>query len=138
MSRWAGKETTASEVELPMVIVIEDDRIGGWALSMILQDAGYETMLAAAGEEVLEKVRDLDAKPAAIISDFFLEGSLNGVESAREVANRHGGDIPTIITSHHYNEQARRLARAAGYHFCPKPMDPERVLGLLESEIKTR
>jgi len=121
-----------------MVIVIEDDKIGGWALSMVLQDAGYETVLAAAGEEILEKAEDLESRPAAIISDFFLEGRLNGVESARKLANKHGCNIPTIITSHHHNEQARRLAQAAGYHFCPKPMDPERVLGLLESEIRTR
>lgn len=135
MARFAGKEHQAGQVELPMIIVIEDDKIGGWALSMVLQDAGYETLLAAAGEEILERVEATGAEPAAIISDFFLEGRMNGVESARRLARKKGDKIPTIITSHHHNDEARRLARAEGYHFCPKPMDPERVLGLLESEL---
>lgn len=131
-------ENNNNEMESLMVIVIEDDKIAGWALSKVLEDAGYDTMLAVAGEEIVEKVVKLESKPAAIISDFYLEGDMNGVESAREVANIRHSRILTIITSHGHNDKARALAHDAGYHFCPKPMDPERILGLLESEITVK
>ncbi|MEZ5826889.1 MAG: hypothetical protein R3D01_00225 [Hyphomicrobiales bacterium] len=63
---------------------------------MVLQDAGYETLVAP-GEGVLEKVEEADMKPAAVISDYNLSGGLDGIEAARKVSGKVGSRLPTII-----------------------------------------
>lgn len=121
-----------------MVIVIEDDRLSAWALSKVLEDAGYRTVTADTGESIVKKVEEADAMPAAIISDYHLGKGMNGIEAAKEIAEISGCDIPTIVTSHRDNEEARKQARSEGFEFYPKPMDPERVLGLLERVVSAR
>ena len=121
-----------------MVVVIEKDKTSAWALSMVLQDAGYHTLVAAAGEEAAEKLKNVDAAPIAIISDFDLDGAMDGVEAARTFARAADDPLPTIITSSHDSADAKRKAIAAGFRYCPKPMDPDHLLGLLETALTAR
>ena len=118
----------------PVILIIDDDKVGGWALSMVLQDAGYETLVAP-GDGVLEKVEQAGMKPAAVISDYNLSGDLDGVEAARKVSGKIGMPLPTIITSCRDDDEAKRRAARAQYLFCPKPMDPKQVLGVLKTAL---
>lgn len=118
----------------PVILIIDDDKVGGWALSMVLQDAGYETLISP-GEGVLEKVEEADMKPAAVISDYNLSGGLDGIEAARKVSGKVGLPLPTIITSCRDDDEAKRRAARAKYLFCPKPMNPKHVLGVLKTAL---
>ena len=116
----------------PVVLIMDRDRIGGWALSLVLEDAGYRTLLACSGEDMLKKVRSSEHRPFAVISNYELDGKLDGVEWARKIANDTGCRPMTIVSSDRDNESAKSHARGAGFFFCSKPMDPARILGLLE------
>jgi len=118
-----------------MILIIDSDRIGGWALSLVLEDAGYRTLIARSGEDMLKKVRASEHRPFAVISDYELEGDLDGVESARKIAKDIGCKPMTIVSSHRDHESARSDARRAGFFFCAKPMEPTRILDLLEREL---
>ena len=115
-----------------MIFIIDPDRIGGWALSIVLQDAGYRTLLFGSGEDLLKKVKSSEERPFAVISDYELDGALDGVELARKIAKDAGCRPITIVSSYRDNEPAKSHARGAGYFFCSKPMDPSRILSLLE------
>jgi DNA-binding NtrC family response regulator len=119
-----------------MVIVIEDDTLSAWALSKVLEDAGYTTITAETGETIVKKIGTVGSQPVAIISDYHLGHGINGIEAAKKIADIYGCAIPTIVTSHRENSDARGMALTEGFLFCPKPMDPEHMLGLLESAIE--
>jgi DNA-binding NtrC family response regulator len=121
-------------METPVILIIDDDKVGRWALSVVLKDAGYETLVAP-GEGVLEKVEETDMKPAAVISDYNLSGELDGVEAAQKVSNTIGLSLPTIITACRDDNEAKRRAARAQYLFCSKPMDPNQVLGVLKTVL---
>lgn len=121
-----------------MVIVIEDDTLSAWALSKVLEDAGYTTVTAETGETIVKQIGAVATQPVAIISDYHLGHGMNGIEAAKKIADINGCAIPTIVTSHRENGEARRMALTEGFQFCPKPMDPEHILGLLESAVDAR
>ncbi len=125
-------ERVAEAVEAPVILIVDPDRIGGWALSLVLQDAGYRTLVARSGEDMLKKVRSAADQPFAIISDYELDGELDGVELARKIAKDTGCRPMTILSSCRDNESAKTQARRAGFLFCSKPMEPRRILGLLK------
>ncbi|MEC9368823.1 MAG: response regulator [Pseudomonadota bacterium] len=124
--------------EKPLVVILEDDRVSGWAMEMILRDAGYKTLLASAGEDALQVVRSKGVVPASIISDFHLGGRMNGLEAANAIARVTGETIPTIITSHRGNGEATQGAAWSGYSFCPKPIDPATILDLVAEAVAGR
>lgn len=118
----------------PVILIIDDDKVGGWALSVVLQDAGYETMVAR-GEAVLEKLEETGMKPTAVISDYNFSGELDGIEAAQTVSNKIGLSLPAIISSSRDDNEAKCRAAGAQYWFCPKPMDPKHVLGVLKKVL---
>jgi CheY-like chemotaxis protein len=124
-------------MENPVILIIDDDRVSRWALSMVLRDEGYETLVAP-GEGALEKVEGTDMRPAAVISDYNLSGELDGIEAARKVSDKIGLSLPTIITACRDDNEAKRRAARAQYVFCSKPMDPKHVLGVLKSVLASR
>ena len=104
---------------------------------MILE--GMEQLLVAMGATV-GSARDRGAlldqcvsgkRPDIVLADYHLDDGDTGINAM--VAARHGGvrDTPCIIISADDSDVIRDQARAAGFRFLPKPVNPARLRALV-------
>lgn len=90
------------------ILILEDERVVARDLQSILASFGYETSLAASGEEALGVAQR--ERPDLALVDIRLAGSLDGIETAQ--ALRQQADVPVVYLTAHGDEET--LERAAG------------------------
>ena len=114
------------------VLIAEDEALVALALEDELVQAGYETDMAATGEEVVR--RALSDDPSLVIMDVHLAGPTDGITAAYTI--RAHSDVPIIFISG-YND-ARVKARAAKVRpvaFCVKPASISELREIVESVV---
>jgi len=57
------------------ILVVDDNEDLGIIIKRILDNAGYETIIALNGDECLEKINTLDNKPDLILLDIMMPGT---------------------------------------------------------------
>jgi CheY-like chemotaxis protein len=75
-------------VELPIILVVEDDQLIQSLVEETLGNGGFETAIAASGEEALSLLQDHKGKYRALVTDINLQGKMDGWEVAQ-----HAGEI---------------------------------------------
>lgn len=68
----------------PAILIVDDEQSITRALTVLFQQAGYHTLVAASGAEALDK---LQAQPDLIVLDIMMPG-LDGYEVTRRVRQR--------------------------------------------------
>jgi len=90
------------------ILILEDERVVARDLQAILTRYGYDTCMAASGEEALGIVkRD---QPDVALVDIHLAGSLDGIETAQ--ALRQQTDVGIVYLTAHGDEQTLERAEA--------------------------
>jgi DNA-binding response OmpR family regulator len=69
--------------ELPIILVIEDDRDLQSMIEDGLRDGGFEPAIAASGEEAITLLKAFKTKYRALVTDITLLGTLDGWRVAR-------------------------------------------------------
>jgi DNA-binding NtrC family response regulator len=117
-------------VSLAGKILIVDDHIDlAENLAEILENAGYETVVADSAEAALDRLDRKDI--GALITDYRLPGR-NGAELIAEV-RRRGERIPAVVISAFTDDATIDLAsRAGAMEVMAKPVDLPRLLGLVK------
>jgi len=85
-------------VELPIILVVEDDQLIQSLVEETLGDGGFETAIAASGEEALSLLQDHKGKYRALVTDINLTGTMDGWEVARH-AREIEPDFPVVYMS---------------------------------------
>jgi CheY-like chemotaxis protein len=120
-------------------ILIVDDYPGARYLrSRILNDAGYEVLEAAGGEEALRLAAD--RRPALVLLDVNLP-DVSGTEVCRRLkANPATAGIPVIqITGAWLSDEARRQGMASGADaYLTEPIDEVTLLREVVNLIEAR
>jgi CheY-like chemotaxis protein len=112
------------------VLVVDDDYAVLDSIRDVLEDEGYEVLLAANGLEALKELRK-GTRPCLILLDLMMP-VMNGWEF-REEQLQDGGlaAIPTIIvTAHNRAEESAAELKAASC--IRKPVRPETLLKTVE------
>jgi len=118
--------------DLPRVLVCDDEPQILRALKVILRDAGYEAVLAATGEEALD--RAAVKPPAAAILDLMLP-DLDGVELTRRL--REWSQMPILVLSAVGEEDRKVEALVAGADdYVTKPFGPRELVARLEAALR--
>ncbi len=114
------------------VLVCDDEPQILRALRVILREAGFEAMLAATGEEALD--RAAVKPPAAAIIDLMLP-DIDGVEVTERL--REWSEIPIIVLSAVGEEEAKVQALAAGADdYVTKPFGPPELIARLQAVLR--
>jgi two-component system, OmpR family, KDP operon response regulator KdpE len=114
------------------VLVCDDEPQILRALRVILRDAGYEAIVAASGEEALD--RAAVRPPAAAILDLMLP-DFDGVEVTKRL--REWSEMPIIVLSAVGEEEAKVRALAAGADdYVTKPFGPPELVARLEAVLR--
>ncbi len=109
----------------PLILIVDDELLIRESLADALNESGYETLTAAAGEEALElyETRNVDA----IVTDMYMGGS-DGFVLINALRMR-GETVPIIVMSGGAPELAKELGADATL---TKPFRPQQLERLLD------
>jgi len=87
-----------SGVELPVIMVVEDDQLVQTMVEAALADGGFEPAIAASGEEAVTLLKGGLTKYRALVTDINLRDSMDGWEVAKR-AREIDPEFPVVYMS---------------------------------------
>jgi DNA-binding response OmpR family regulator len=101
------------------VLMVDDEEQFRSTTEKILQRQGFETVLAASGEEAITK---LDQHPDVVILDVKMPG-MDGHQALEEI-KKHSPDLPVImLTGHGALPSAKEALDKGAFDYLSKPCD---------------
>jgi CheY-like chemotaxis protein len=85
-------------VDLPIILVVEDDQLIQSLIEETLSDGGFESAIVASGEEAVTLLRGHKGKYRALVTDINLKGKMDGWEVAQH-AREIEPDFPVVYMS---------------------------------------
>jgi len=106
----------------PRVLVVEDESIIALATTANLRRMGCDVVATAAtGQQAVDFA--VRKRPDVVLMDIMLEGSMDGIEAATRIRERHP-DMPIIYCTAYTDVGTRVLAaRTNPRAFMGKPLD---------------
>lgn len=120
------KGMVRTDPRLPVVLVVDDERIVADTLAMILAQAGFRALKAYSAQAALALARR--TPPALLLTDVQMPG-MSGVELALDVI-KEWPECEVLLFSGNATARDLQPAKAAGYSFpllC-KPIHPADLL----------
>lgn len=85
-------------MELPIILVIEDDELVQSLVEDTLRDGGFDVAIAASAEEALTLFQGQKDKFRALVTDINLKGRMDGWEIAKRLRQAEPG-FPVVYMS---------------------------------------
>jgi PAS domain S-box-containing protein len=111
---------------LGRVLVVEDDELVADLAAGMLNELGFEAIVAHSAREALDRLTS-EAKPKVIFSDIIMPGGITGIELAQKVRSRFP-ELPILLTTG-YSEEA---VKAHGFPVLQKPYELDSLAGALQ------
>jgi len=123
-------ELKAVGTESARVMVVDDQLDAAQMLALIIEESGYDTRIAASGEEALKLGKKFE--PDVILLDLGMP-TMDGIETARQIRETPWGKSVTLVAVTGWGqEEDRRRTREAGFDYhLVKPADSESLLTIL-------
>ncbi len=116
------------------ILVVDDEPCILHVLALKLQNAGYDVVTAADGEEALEL--SLSEDPHLIIADYQMP-YMNGLQLCREHHRRGARKIPVmLITAHDFNIDDKHADQYGIAVVLAKPFSPQQVVDIAGQLLK--
>ncbi len=128
-----GKGRNDYRMELPKVLIAEDDGIIARDIQYTLESMGYHvSAVVASGEESIKKA--LYFQPDVVLMDIRLNGNIDGLSAAREIYNRF--QIPVIYISACGDEKTLIEAKKIDcFQFIGKPYAERELQEAIEQSL---
>ncbi len=119
------------------ILIVEDSRTQAEALRALLEDAGYDVLVAADGVEGLATVGS--ARPDIVLTDIVMPGPVDGYELCRRIKRLEGPDTPVVLlTSLSDPMDIIGGLECGADNFFTKPYEPDHLLARLKTLLATR
>jgi PAS domain S-box-containing protein len=132
----ASRGATAAESKangvhaLGRVLIVEDDTLVAELAAGMLDELGFETVVAHSAKEALDRLAGGE-KPKLIFSDIVMPGGISGIELARKVRDRFP-ELPILLTTG-YSEQ---VGGTHGFPVLQKPYELDSLADALGKMLK--
>jgi len=114
------------------VLMVDDEEKFRSTTEKILQRKGFDTVLAASGEEAIGK---LDEHPDVVILDVKMPG-MDGHRALEEI-KKHSPDLPIImLTGHGALPSAKEALQKGAFDYLAKPCDINILTGKIEDACR--
>ena len=117
------------------ILVVDDEPGVREALEAILRDEGYDVVVAASGEEGLDRAADV--RPDAMLLDVWLPG-IDGIETLVRLRDRRLDPEVVMISGHATIDTAVRATKLGAFDFVEKPLSIEKTLLVLRNALRQR
>jgi CheY-like chemotaxis protein len=107
-------------LELPTILVVEDDYLIQSLAEDTLREGGFDTAVAASGEEALTLLQGHTSKYRALVTDINLQGKMDGWEVAQH-AREIEPDFPVVYRCRGLDLQRRSKQHHVGQAICAGP-----------------
>ncbi len=120
-----------SGLEGTKILLVENDPFGAEAMAVLLEKWGCDVAITISGIDALERIGALGGVPDAIIADLHLDNGENGLAAVEAIRHRTQIDIPALIVTADYSDEAAREAAIRGLELLKKPVKPAELRSLL-------
>jgi len=118
--------------DVPIIAIVDDDESFRQALARFLGTFAFHVRTFASGEEFLQS-SELGVV-ACLLLDLAMPG-MSGLEVKQQLRAR-GIRIPTLFVTAHADDDVKKHLLAAGaIAILPKPVDHERLLGVVQGVV---
>ncbi len=127
--------TTNSQLDLPLILIADDDVTSRAMLRQVLESEGYTVAEASDGTQALKQVVLL--RPTLLLLDVVMPG-LSGFEVCARLRASHQSVPVIILTAYNDGESIDRAYKAGADDYVAKPIDwrmlTHRVAALAQAE----
>ncbi|MCP4876590.1 MAG: response regulator [Gammaproteobacteria bacterium] len=126
--------TTASEVELLRVLIVDDSLSVRNSLSQLMRDSGYQSILARDG---LEAINLLESEcPDVVLTDLEMP-RMNGLDLLSFIRNsKQWENLPVVmITSRSMTKHRQQAEKAGVNRYITKPFTDDEVLESIDEQL---
>ena len=132
--------TAADTVPMPVmeprsVLVIDDEEPIRIGLQLLLEEWGYESIIAATAAEAAEAVRTRAEPPDLILSDLHLGDGPDGIAAIRAVRELCRMEVPAILVTGDTSREELRRATESGHTVLFKPLQPRKLFNALRGMV---
>ena len=117
------------------VLIIDDEPSVANALEMILQDNGYDTLVARNGREGLELARSQHVD--VVVTDLRLP-DISGLEVLKAFCEINPAGLMVLITAHGTPEVVAEATSCGAAGTLHKPFSPSDILSLITEALSKR
>ena len=127
-------EIADAEPELIKVLIVDDSLSVRNSLSQLMQDSGYQAMLARDGREAVILLES--ETPDVVLTDLEMP-RMNGLELASYIRNAsRTRDLPVVmITSRNMSKHREQAQQAGVNRFIAKPFSDDDVLEAIDEQL---
>jgi CheY-like chemotaxis protein len=129
--------STSADESRPTILVVEDDADISDVVATSLEDQGYEVVLAANGQEALDKLRDGSPTPDLILLDLMMP-VMDGFEFREEQRSDPAiASIPVVLFSAHADLR-NTAAQLDAVEWLKKPVELATLLSVVARNSRNR
>jgi CheY-like chemotaxis protein len=119
------------------ILIVEDDGLIALYLTELMEKAGYRVVGSVSTGEMVIRMLENYPKPDLILMDIGLAGSLDGIETARQVQQRFS--VPVIfVTAYTSENMLERIREIAPEGYIGKPFLDNETLALIRKVLDQR
>ena len=112
------------------VLIVEDDALLAELAAGMLDELGFEGVVAHSAREALEQLGG-GQRPKLVFTDIVMPGGISGIELARRVRDRFP-ELPVLLTTG-YSEE---VGGSHGFPVLQKPYELDALAGALGTLLK--
>ena len=118
----------------PKIMVVDDDKGMRVTLEAIIEDEGYDVVVAENGYQAIELAKETTF--ALIIMDINMPG-INGVETHREIQKLNPSAVVVMMTGFSVEELLKEALKEGAYAVMYKPLAIEQIIEIIQTVLKT-
>ncbi len=117
------------------ICIVDDEPAILHSLSNILEDEGYQVIVATNGIEGMKVVRS--DSPDLVILDIWMP-EMDGLETLKRLRSQFPGILVVMMSGHGSIETAVKATKLGAYDYLEKPLDLEKVTILVRNALHQR
>ena len=113
------------------ILVIEDEESIREGLRMLLEEWGYQPVIAASALLAEQAALALEGRVDLIVSDLHLGDGPDGLAAIEAIRRQCGHDVPAIVITGDTSHGEMRRVSESGHPVLFKPVQPRKLYNVL-------
>jgi two-component system, NtrC family, response regulator AtoC len=120
-------------MQMPTILVVDDEQLIRWSLADRLKTEGYTVVEAPTAAEALSKSQEgVDL----VLLDYRLPDG-DGLSVLKKIKERNPDTLVILLTAYSSLETAVEAMKAGAYHYANKPFNLDEIVLLVEKALET-